>query len=284
MTVADNTPPSVSCPLGTTVTAGPTCAVVPDVIGGVNASDNCTPFALLTITQSPAAGTTVSAGTTTITVTVRDEAGNTRTCTTTFTVNDTTPPSITCPADLETTLPPNTSATSMVVTYPAATASDNCPGVTVASTPTSGSVFPVGTTTVTATATDAAGNTTTCTFTVTVLYNFTGFFSPVGNPPVLNVVNAGRAIPVKFSLSGNKGLDIFAAGFPASGVILCDASAPPVDVTETVTAGGSSLNYDAASDQYNYVWKTDSSWAGTCRKLVVKLNDGREHVANFKFK
>jgi hypothetical protein len=123
-----------------------------------------------------------------------------------------------------------------------------------------------------------------CTVTITVSENFTGFFSPVSNLPALNTVNAGRAIPVKFSLHGNKGLDIFAAGYPASGTIACDASAPPVEVTETVTAGGSSLSYDAATDTYTYVWKTDGSWAGTCRQLVIQLKDGCAHRANFKFR
>ena len=132
--------------------------------------------------------------------------------------------------------------------------------------------------------TDASGNTASCSFTVTVLYSFTGFFSPVDNLPTLNAVNGGRAIPVKFSLSGNKGLNIFAVGSPASGVIPCDASAPVVDLTETVTAGGSSLSYSAGGEQYNYVWKTESSWAGTCRQLVLTLNDGTTHRANFKFK
>ena len=61
-----------------------------------------------------------------------------------------------------------------------------------------------------------------------------------------------------------------------------DALDPGVDVTETVTAGGSSLSF--SGDQYNYTWKTESSWAGTCRQLVVTLNDGSVHTANFKFK
>ncbi len=54
-------------------------------------------------------------------------------------------------------------------------------------------------------------------------------------------------------------------------------------IEETVTAGSSSLNYDAAADQYIYVWKTDKNWAGTCRQLQVKLADGMQYVANFKF-
>jgi hypothetical protein len=54
-------------------------------------------------------------------------------------------------------------------------------------------------------------------------------------------------------------------------------------IEETIKAGGSSLNYDSSIDQYDYVWKTDKSWAGTCRQLVVKLTDGTSHWANFKF-
>lgn len=146
--------------------------------------------------------------------------------------------------------------------------------------PPSGSFFSIGDTDTTCS--DDAGN--SCSFPVTVLYNFTGFFSPVGNPPALNVVNAGRAIPVKFSLGGNKGFNVFAPGFPISGAIACDASAPPSDVTETLTAGNSSLSYDPEIDQYVYAWKTDAVWAGTCRRLVVTLNDGSVHVANFKFR
>src|SRR5258707_13233200 len=106
----------------------------------------------------------------------------------------------------------------MVVNYRPPVGSDNCAGVTTVQTGglASGAVFPLGTTTNTFRATDAAGNFTDCSFTVTVLYDFTGFFSPVNNPPTLNSVVAGRAIPVKFSLSGDKGLNIFAVNSPYS--------------------------------------------------------------------
>ncbi len=98
------------------------------------------------------------------------------------------------------------------------------------------------------------------------------------------MVNAGQAIPVKFSLSGNKGLNIFATGSPLSQAIACNFSGGTSDIEDTVTAGASSLSYDATSDQYSYVWKTDKAWKGTCRQLVVMLNDGTTHVANFQFK
>jgi uncharacterized protein YjiK len=203
----------------------------------------------------------------------------------TVNVVDTTPPSISCPSDIVVSLPPNSSATSMAVSYPAVTAADGCSSsVSVVSSPPSGSVFPVGTTTVNATANDGNGNTASCGFHVTVRYSFAGFFQPIANLPVFNVANAGRAIPVKFSLSGNKGLNIFAPGSPSSGPVACNSADEASVLVETVTAGGSSLSYDASSDQYVYVWKTDSSWAGTCRQLVVQLNDGSVHRANFKFK
>ena len=116
-------------------------------------------------------------------------------------------------------------------------------------------------------------------------YDFTGFFEPVDNLPMLNIATAGSAIPVKFSLGGDRGLAILAEGYPASSPIACDASEPGSEVTETVNAGSSSLSYDAASDQYSYVWKTSKAWRGTCRMLIVRFNNnGTEHLAKFRFK
>ncbi|MEO8433473.1 MAG: immunoglobulin-like domain-containing protein [Pyrinomonadaceae bacterium] len=248
---------------------------------GATANDSCAG----NLTSSIVATGTVNSnvvGSYTLTYSVNDGQGNATTATRTVNVVDTIAPAISCPANMVVYLPLNSTATSMAVSYPAVTATDSCSTPNITSSPASGSVFPVGTTTVNATATDEAGNSSNCSFTVTVLYNFTGFFSPVGNPPILNSVNAGRAIPVKFSLSGYKGLNIFAANNPYSVSFNCATNDPGVDVTETLTAGGSSLSF--GGDQYNYVWKTESSWAGTCRQLVVTLNDGSVHTANFKFK
>jgi len=117
-----------------------------------------------------------------------------------------------------------------------------------------------------------------------VTYNFTGFFQPVDNLPVVNIVKAGRAIPVKFSLDGDQGLNILEAGYPKSQQVDCDSTATFDSLEETVTAGYSSLSYDPSVDTYTYVWKTAKSWSRTCRQLVVKLNDGTSHLANFQFK
>ncbi|HEX8136002.1 MAG TPA: PxKF domain-containing protein [Pyrinomonadaceae bacterium] len=283
ITVTDATPPMIEAPAD----ANYQCAseVPPAQASSATASDNCAGVTVgVTQTDNGGAGSPASPLVITRTFTATDWAGNTASDAQTITVIDNTAPVISCPADLVVYLPLHSSATSMVVNYPAVTATDNCSNAPVTTSQASGTVFPVGTTTVNATATDAAGNSSSCSFNVTVLYVFTGFFSPVDNLPTLNQVNAGKAIPVKFSLSGNKGLNIFAPNNPTSGIIPCGANDPVVDITETVTAGSSSLSYSATNEQYNYVWKTESSWAGTCRQLVMQLNDGSIHRANFKFK
>jgi hypothetical protein len=118
--------------------------------------------------------------------------------------------------------------------------------------------------------------------TLSVRYPFDGFFRPVDNEPTVNAVNAGRAIPMKFSLGGDRGLGIFADGSPTSRRIDCASGAPTDDVEETVTAGGSSLQY--TGDHYTYVWKTSSTWAGQCRQFVMTLADGTSHTATFRFR
>jgi subtilisin-like proprotein convertase family protein len=93
------------------------------------------------------------------------EMARTSSCTFTVRVNDTQPPTITCPANVV-AVTPTAGGSGTIVCFPPPTASDNCPGVTTMCVPPSGSTFPIGTTTVTCTATDASGNTTICTFTV----------------------------------------------------------------------------------------------------------------------
>ncbi len=141
----------------------------------------------------------------------------------------------------------------------------------------------IGSKSVTFTAVDYAGNEATKTCTYQVIYDWHGFFQPVDNLPALNKAKAGSAIPVKFSLSGDQGLNIFAAGYPRSVTITCGSTANADAIEEIVTAGQSSLNYDPIADQYIYVWKTDKAWAGTCRQLVVMLADGMTYRANFNF-
>jgi hypothetical protein len=149
-------------------------------------------------------------------------------------------------------------------------------------------LIPSPTITPSATATDTPSPTSTSTNTATptttpVLYNFTGFFPPVDNQPVINLVKAGSAVPIKFSLNGDQGLDIFLLGYPSSAVVSCGSGVEDA-IEQTVTASASGLAYDASADQYIYTWKTDKAWVDACRTFVIKLKDGTYHRINFKFK
>jgi len=136
------------------------------VVGEVTATDSCTPSGQLVITQNPAVGTVLNnPGTYTITITVTNANNFSSTCTTHVTYVDSTPPTITCPANITVTAASGKRLT--IVTY-AVTAADNCSPVTVTCNPPSGSSFPIGTTPVSCSATDASNNTASCSFTVTV--------------------------------------------------------------------------------------------------------------------
>jgi len=141
----------------------------------------------------------------------------------------------------------------------------------------------VGARTFTVNASDNAGNFTALTHHYSVVYNFSGFFQPVDNLPTVNVVQAGVGIPIRFSLNGDQGLNIFAAGYPVAEKIACVSGVPQDAIEETVIISSSSLSYDAVSATYTYLWKTSKAWAGTCRQLNIRLNDGTEHKSNFKF-
>jgi hypothetical protein len=43
------------------------------------------------------------------------------------------------------------------------------------------------------------------------------------------------------------------------------------------------LLYDPLTDRYAFVWKTSGSWAGSCRRLVLQLDDGTTRTADFRF-
>ena len=135
----------------------------------------------------------------------------------------------------------------------------------------------------TCSATDTRGNKATDSFDVSVSYKWTGFFQPIDND-VMNVAKAGSTIPVKFSLGGDQGLSVFYGGaYPSTGQISCIADPMQDAIEEYSTATVSGLKYDAIAKQYIYNWKTPSSWAGTCRQLIIRLADGSYHRADFKF-
>ena len=162
--VQDNSNPVITgCPSNITVNANVSCqAIVNWTLPTV--SDNCA-GPTLTSTKNP--GTAFNLGTTLVTYTATDAAGNTSTCSFNVTVQDNASPTITgCPSNITVSANASCQAT---VNWTAPTASDNCGGsVTLTSTKSPGTIFSLGSTLVTYTATDVAGNTSTCSFTVVV--------------------------------------------------------------------------------------------------------------------
>jgi uncharacterized repeat protein (TIGR01451 family) len=166
VTVVDNTPPTALCKSITVNLSATSPGTVTVNAADINngSTDNCAVALLLIDGAASKTFGCANKGPNTVTLTVKDPSNNTATCTATVTVEDNTPPTISCPANIvnEPTCPTGAKA------FFSATATDNCPGVTVGCNPASGSVFPIGTTTVTCTATDTSNNTATCTFTVRV--------------------------------------------------------------------------------------------------------------------
>ncbi len=193
VTVRDETAPVIAtCAENQIVAANANCqGNVPSLVGSVVATDCNGP---VTIAQSPAAGAIIGLGVTAVTLTARDAAGNTATCTATVTVRDQTAPVFGATPNLTV---PATSALGAVVTF-AVTATDQCPGTAaVVCNPAPGTLFAVGTTTVQCTATDGAGNQASRSFTVTVTTS-TLNRPPIARADLLLVLNNQ---PVTFPIS-----------------------------------------------------------------------------------
>jgi hypothetical protein len=134
------------------------------------------------------------------------------------------------------------------------------------------------------TATDNAGNTTTRTVDYRIVWPLTAFQAPVDNPPVVNTVRAGRIVPVRFSLGGNRGSSVFAPGYPRVTTTSCPGSGPTDEIETTLSGNPRSLTY--ASGRYTYAFRTSSSWASrnTCRVLTVRWADGQQRSAVFRLR
>ncbi|HVM30971.1 MAG TPA: PxKF domain-containing protein, partial [Candidatus Limnocylindrales bacterium] len=114
-------------------------------------------------------------------------------------------------------------------------------------------------------------------------FHFSGLLAPVANQPSINSVKAGSAVVLHFTLGGYHGLDVLAEGYPASARRACASDTSEANEI-AASAGRSGLSYDANSDIYTFVWKTDRAWAGSCRQLTLRLTDGTTARADFAFR
>jgi len=115
-----------------------------------------------------------------------------------------------------------------------------------------------------------------------VLFDFEGFLRPLMNPPVVNRMAAGRTVPIRFSLGGDQGRDVLAAGSPSVQPVPCDPSAPFNDLEGFEFGHSSRLLHSPKRGTYTHLWQTDPRWAGTCQELSLELRDGSVHRAIFQ--
>jgi hypothetical protein len=171
VTVTDAEAPVITCPTAVSMSAdaGLCNAVVSGFVA--TATDNCAGLAFSNDFNANGADASGSfaIGNTSVTFTVTDAGGNSASCTSTVQVDDTEMPTAVCPANI--TVNNDSNVCGATILFPAPVCWDNCSGISTLCTMglASGATFPVGTTTEVFLVTDAAGNTTSCTFTATVL-------------------------------------------------------------------------------------------------------------------
>ena len=238
----DTTPPVITCPPDVTVEQATAAGTVVPLTA--TATDICD--ADPTITSDELA--IYPLGSTVVTFTATDDSGNAASCTTTVTVEDTTPPVLTCPADVSVE---QATADGTIVPL-TATATDICDADPII-TSDELAIYPLGTTTVTFTATDDSGNSASCTTTVTVIDTTSPDISVTISPDMLWPPN-------------HKMVDIIAVVTVSD---VCDA-APSVVLT--------SITSDEPDNTHGTPWDADNgaSGDGNTNDDIQGAEDGTE--------
>lgn len=107
--------------------------------------------------------------------------------------------------------------------------------------------------------------------------DFGGFRPPVMPAPVLNAADAGTTLPVRFALSGTTGVPPI-----DSQTVDCTTLQPTGAAPAPVATPGGLIGW-RRDGVVRLNWKTDAQWAGTCRRLTVRLPAAENAVAYFSF-
>jgi hypothetical protein len=116
-------------------------------------------------------------------------------------------------------------------------------------------------------------------------YTVDGFSAPVTMNGVVNTANAGQTVPIKWHLADKNGIVSDPASFVGlySYEIKCGDLSPVSTELKESPAGNSGLK-NLGNGNWQFNWKTPKSYAGKCRDMFVRFNDGQELHALFKFK
>jgi beta propeller repeat protein len=261
VTVQDTTSPVLNIPADIAVEATSEYGAI--VTFTVTATDIVDPSPV--ISCSPVSGSTFPLGSTTVSCSATDSDGNTALASFTVTVQDTTLPVLTIPADI---LVEATSSAGAVVTYTVTAYDLIDPNPVVSSTPASGTTFSLGLTTVLCTATDSSGNTASASFTITVQDTT----APTLNAPADIVVEAtsGSGAVITYSVTATDLVDPspIISSSPSSG-----STFPLGDTTVLCSATDSYGNIDSASFTIS-VQDTTPPTLNTPADIVVEATSG----------
>ena len=139
----------------------------------------------------------------------------------------------------------------------------------------------IGTKSITCTVVDAAGNKATSKISYRVVYGFVGFTSPVGNPPVLNLLRTTAIAPLRWRAIDANGAAVtdLKSAVVNTTLITCPAATPrrvAVFATSTKLVNLGNGNYELG-------WKPAKSDWGKCRRLDLTLADGESYSSIFRF-
>jgi hypothetical protein len=116
-------------------------------------------------------------------------------------------------------------------------------------------------------------------------YGIAGFLNPI-KMDALNTAQAGRTVPIIWRLTDDTGQPVSDPNIFAgvrSFTTACDGGVP-VDPIEAYSSGASSLQY-LGDGTWQFNWKTDKSFANTCRAVYVSLANGQTSgQAQFRFR
>jgi extracellular elastinolytic metalloproteinase len=105
---------------------------------------------------------------------------------------------------------------------------------------------------------------------------FGGFHDPVNGAPAVNTVNAGSVVPVKFTLAGGGSPDIDSQPVDCTTLVPTGAAPAPLD-------GPGSTGLTQIGDEFHVNWQTDAAWAGSCRRITLRIPAAENAVAYFRF-
>jgi hypothetical protein len=266
----DVTPPVLSLPSNLTLEAtGAAGAVATFTVTATDAVDGA-----MAVTCIPASGSTFALVITTVNCSASDAHHNTANGSFTVTVVDTTPPQLSMPANM-TLLATSADGASASFTPVASDLVDG--SVAAACTPASGSLFPIGTTTVLCSATDAHQNTSTGNFTVTVVYNICPLYT-------VTAKRSGSTYPIKLQICTTNGTNVSSPAITvhATGaeMVSTGASAPLDDSGQANP--DMDFRYDPSLGGYIFNLSLNGYNPGTYDVIFTAGNDTTSHKAQYQ--